>query len=461
MYNQFTKTIAAISTARAVSALSIIRVSGDDALSICDKCVYLPSGKKVSDMESNTCKYCIIKSKDMSVIDTGIVSVFRAPKSATGENVVEITCHGGVLVSSLVLDRVYECGAIPALPGEFSRRAFSNGKMSLTQAEGISNLLYAQSEYEIKVANNEISGVLKNMTDEIYSETVKTISSIYAEIDFPDEGLEELGANEVENNIDNIIAKLQKLDSSYKTGKAIVEGVKTCICGKPNVGKSTLLNLLCREDRAIVTDISGTTRDIIKETVVCVKSKLILSDTAGIHSSNDVIESIGIKKASTEIENSEFVLGVFDSSLPLDDDDNSIIDILKEKKKHYPVLIVLNKTDLGKKLDKEYFNDFDNVIEICANNQDNYDKLASKIDSILTDDNFDITNDACITNARQHSSVKKALEHALSAKEALKNGTSFAGICLESLLSELGSLDGREVTIEIVDDIFSRFCVGK
>lgn len=462
MYNQFTKTIAAISTARQTSALAIIRVSGDEAFDICSKCISLPNGESVLSMQANTCKYCSIKSSDGSTIDTGIISVFHAPKSATGENVVEISCHGGILVSSLVLNRVIECGAIPALPGEFSRRAFSNGKMSLTQAEGISDLIYAQSEIEVKLANKEVSGNLKKLNDKLYQKVVQTISSIYAEIDFPDEGLEELSKDEVKKNICDIIDQLEKLEASYKTGKAIVEGVKTCICGKPNVGKSTILNLLCREDRAIVTDISGTTRDVIKETVLCKKSKLILSDTAGIHKSSDEIETIGIEKAEQELNNSEFTLGVFDLSKPLDNDDIYIIEKLKEKaQENIPVLIVLNKSDLPGNLDKNMLSSFDNVIEICAQNEESYEKLANTIDSILTDESIDINNDVVITNARQNASIKKSLVHAQNALDALQNGTSFAGICLESLLTELGGLDGREATIEIVDDIFSRFCVGK
>lgn len=462
MINHFTQTIAAISTARQTAALAVIRVSGDEAITICEKCIRFPSGKLLSLIPANTCKYCEIVKENGETIDTGLVTVFKAPHSATGEDTVEISCHGGLYVSSCVLERVYECGAVPALRGEFTRRSFANGKISLTQAENIGNILYAQSDEEIKIANRNIKGKMKEATEEIYSDIVKVVSSIYAEIDFPDEGLEELSSDEVRDSIDKVYSKLEKLEKSYKLGKAVVEGVKTCICGKPNVGKSTLLNLLCREDRAIVTDISGTTRDIITESVICGKSKLILSDTAGIHDSDDKIELIGIEKASNKIDESEFIILTLDSSKPLDKDDEYLIGKISEKKSSgIPVLVVINKTDIGNNDFEKELSGFNHVIKISAKDNSSYDKICSEIDDILTGDSVESENDAVITNARQHSNITRALSFVKDAKTGLKNGTSFAGISLENALASLGELDGRNVTIEVVNDIFSRFCVGK
>ena len=462
MYSMFSSTIAAISTPHGKGGIAVIRVSGDEAFSVCEKFVFPVNGKPLSSISSNSAVPVNITYEDGVLLDTGIASVFRSPKSYTGEDTVEISCHGGIVVTKEVLTRALVCGAVMAGPGEFTRRAFSSGKISLSQAEAIGNIIDAKSSSSIILSNRNAQGQLSRFTDKIYNDTKEVLSEVYAETDFPDEGLSSMSKEEMKERISSIQKELESLLSTYQTGKAIVEGVPTVICGKPNTGKSTLLNLLCREDRAIVTDKAGTTRDVITESVVCGDVTLNISDTAGIRNTSDEIESEGVKRSLKQMENSDLLICVFDSN-SFDSDDELIIQKAKEMmNKGSTVLIVLNKTDLNPNPDESKFKGFKNIVKMSTKNDSHYGKICETINKLFLDEQLSDISHPVLTNARQKANTEKALESTKSALKALDESTiDVAGTELEGVMTSLGELDGRQVGIEIVDDIFSRFCVGK
>lgn len=314
MYSMFSSSIAAISTPKGSGGIAVIRISGKDSLAIADRFVRLYGKKAVSEMEANTALPCRITDENGDTVDTAVVTVFRGPKSFTGEDTVEISCHGGIIVSGDVLGRALECGAVPAGPGEFTRRAFSAGKLSLSQAEAIGEVISAKSRAALRLSRANADGRLAKGIDEIYGDIKTALSAVYAETDFPDEGLSPVSPEEMKETIISVMKKLGALKSSYKAGHAVVEGIQTVLCGKPNTGKSTLLNLLCEEERAIVTDVAGTTRDIITEQVTCGDATLLISDTAGIRDTNDKIEAVGVDRALEKLGGAELIISVFDAS---------------------------------------------------------------------------------------------------------------------------------------------------
>lgn len=348
MYSMFSSSIAAISTPKGSGGIAVIRISGDDSLSIADKFVKLYGNRMVSGMNANTALPCRITDDDGTVIDTAVVTVFRAPKSFTGENTVEISCHGGIIISGEVLSRAIECGAIPAGPGEFTRRAFSAGKLSLSQAEAIGEIISAKSHAALRLSRANVDGRLATGIKEIYDDMKTALSAVYAETDFPDEGLSPVSPEDMKAAIINVKDKLTSLRDSYKTGHAVVEGIGTVLCGKPNTGKSTLLNLLCGKERAIVTDIAGTTRDIITEQVVCGNATLLISDTAGIRETDDKIEAVGVDRALEKLGSCELIIAVFDVSKPFDDNDERVISaVRKNHSLGAATICVLNKKRFG------------------------------------------------------------------------------------------------------------------
>ena len=336
-------------------------------------------------MEANTALPCRITDDDGAVIDTAVVTVFRAPKSFTGEDTVEISCHGGIIVSGDVLSRALECGAAPAGPGEFTRRAFSAGKLSLSQAEAIGEVISAKSRAALRLSRSNVDGRLAKGIDEIYTDIKTALSAVYAETDFPDEGLSPVSPDEMRRAIVNVKAKLEALKNSYKAGHAVVEGIQTVLCGKPNTGKSTLLNLLCEAERAIVTDIAGTTRDIITEQVTCGDATLLISDTAGIRDTDDKIEAVGVDRALEKLDGAEFIIAVFDASKPLDEDDIRVISAVKGQHASGAVtLAVLNKTDLGTAVSENELTDaFDETVIISAKDNSSREKIADVINALF------------------------------------------------------------------------------
>ena len=464
MYSMFSSSIAAISTPKGSGGIAVIRISGKDSIAIADRFVRLYGKKTVSEMEANTVLPCRVTDENGDVIDTAVVTVFRAPRSFTGEDTVEISCHGGIIVSGDVLGRALECGAVPAGPGEFTRRAFSAGKLSLSQAEAIGEVISAKSRAALRLSRANVDGKLAKGIDEIYGDIKTALSAVYAETDFPDEGLSPVSPEEMREAIISVMKKLDALKSSYKAGHAVVEGIQTVLCGKPNTGKSTLLNLLCEEERAIVTDVAGTTRDIITEQVTCGDATLLISDTAGIRDTNDKIEAVGVDRALEKLGGAELIISVFDASKPFDGDDRRVISAVEKQHDCGAVAVaVLNKSDLGTAVsEKDFGAAFDKVVVLSAKDKACRDIIAGAINDLFISGSIGDGENAIITNARQYAKVCQAYENvsdALSVLDVL--GTEIAGTELESAMGALGELDGRRVGIEIVDDIFSKFCVGK
>ncbi len=457
-----TQTIAAVSTAFGRGGIAVIRISGDEAVLVADKMFKAANGKRIVDAEAGKAIYGEI-IKGGICIDTGICTVFRAPHSYTGEDVVEISCHGGIILTQKVLEAAFEAGAVHAGPGEFTKRAFVNGKLSLSQAEAVGMLIDAESDEQLSLALSHGNGAMKRKSDELYEGLKTIVTGVFANVDFPDEDLAELSDEEVLSEIKKIEAELSALKSSYKVGKAVLEGIGTVIVGKPNTGKSSLLNRLVGRERAIVTDIAGTTRDTIEESVVCGRVMLRLTDTAGIRESDDAVEKIGVERSIRALEDAELVIAVFDLSREFDGEDELIIE--KLKKSNAVKIAVLNKTDLTEKFDRTKLDSgiFTHTTEISAANESGIEGLKELINSLYIEGEIDYNSRAVITNARQNASVSRALEYVRSAIGELEGGISAdtAGFDLEAALSELSELDGRRVTEEIVDGIFHRFCVGK
>ncbi len=460
-----TNTIAAISTAYGRGGIAVIRISGDEAVEIADRCFRASNGKSLTMQEHGQCVYGRIIKNGVQ-IDDGMCTVFRAPKSYTGEDVVEISCHGGILLTQKVLEALFECGAVQATAGEFTRRAFTNGKLSLSQAEAVGMLIDAQSEEQLSLAISHERGVVRDKADELYERLKTVVTGMYANVDFPDEDLAELSDDEVLAELSLIESELSGLKASYRVGRAVCEGIRAVIVGKPNVGKSSLLNLLVGSDRAIVTDVAGTTRDTIEETVSCGRVLLRLCDTAGIHETSDIVEQIGVRRSLEMLERAELVLAVFDSSDAFDNEDLELL----EKLKALPCvkIAILNKCDLNERLDVELLRSsgaFCEIINICSlrGSESGIDKLIKTVEELYIKGEIDYNSQAVLTNARQNASVSRALDAVRNAMLHLRSGlsTDMYGFDIETALSELGELDGRKVSEEIVDGIFHRFCVGK
>lgn len=469
MYSMFGSTIAAISTPRGKGGVAVIRISGEDAISICESFVFPKSKKRLSDIRHASVCLANITDEDGELLDEALVSVFHAPHSYTGENTVEINCHGGILLTEAVLTRALSCGAVQAGPGEFTRRAFSAGKLSLSQAEAVIGMIDAQTKASLSLSRLNLGGAVRRETDAIYESIRHVVSSVYAVIDFPDEDLSSLSEDEVRDGIEKAISALENLRRSYKTGHAVCEGVRTVIFGKPNTGKSTILNLLAEKERAIVTDIAGTTRDVISETVAAGNVTLRLSDTAGVHGTDDFVESIGVQKSIEALEEAELILAVFDLSRGLDAEDEEILShVAGRAALGIPVIAICNKSDLfdSEKSDRDTKKIADALgtepILLCAKNQNSRETLVSLIENIFESSDISSADNAVITNARQFAAVNEALSHAQSALFSLDYlGEDTACAELELAMGKLGELDGRQVTIDIVDSIFHRFCVGK
>ena len=457
-------TIAAISTAYGRGGIAVIRISGSDAIRVADGMFRAASGKLPGEFRHAQCVHGAILKRGEQ-IDDGMCTVFRAPHSYTGEDVVEISCHGGIILSEKVLEAAFECGAVQAGAGEFTKRAFINGKLSLSQAEAVGMLIDAESEEQLSIAASHERGVFKRKADELYESLKTVVTGVYANVDFPDEDLAELSDAEVLTSLHTIISELCELQSSYRVGRAVCEGIRTVIVGKPNTGKSSLLNRLVGRERAIVTDVAGTTRDTIEENVMCGRVMLRLCDTAGIHATDDAVEKIGVERSLAMLGEAELVLAVFDRSREFDAEDASLLEALEGV--NGVKIALLNKNDLPDRFDRERLKEgnFAHVVEICADGQsaDGIDALTRLIESLYVEGEIDYNSRAVITNARQNASVTRTLEYVRRAEAELAGGISAdtAGFDLEAALSELSELDGRRVTEEIVDGIFHRFCVGK
>ncbi|MCI8387884.1 MAG: tRNA uridine-5-carboxymethylaminomethyl(34) synthesis GTPase MnmE [Clostridiales bacterium] len=460
-------TIAAVSTAYGRGGIAVIRISGDEAVDIASAMFKPSSGKPLEEYPSNHAVYGYIYQRTDSEdklrrIDDGLCTIFRAPNSYTGEDVVEISCHGGILITERVLEAVFGFGAVQAGAGEFTRRAFTNGKLSLSQAEAIGMLIDAETDEQLSLAAAQERGIFRDKADKLYERLKSVVTSVYAGVDFPDEDLTLMSDDEIISELRWLDGELDSLCSSYGAVRAVTQGIRTVIVGKPNTGKSSLLNRLVGRDRAIVTDIAGTTRDTVEESVKLGRVLLRLCDTAGIRETSDEVERIGVERSIAELENAELIVAVFDLTREADVEDMELfarIDKLNAAK-----IAVLNKSDAGEtKFDCGLISSFENIATISAKTGEGIDELKATVERLFAVGDIDYDNQAMILNARQNAVAIRAHGYICSALCALESGltSDTAGLDLESALAELGELDGRRVTEDIVDGIFHHFCVGK
>ncbi len=451
-------TIAAISTAKASAGISVIRISGDDAIPIAERVFTANSDKALSEMKGYTCALGAAYA-DGEKLDECIATVFRAPHSYTGENIVELSCHGGLYVTNRILRAVYDAGAEPAQAGEFTKRAFLNGKLDLVEAEAVMDIIAARSRGAVKAALSVKDGALSKRIDEVKTALLSKAAHLSAWADYPEEDIPEVEDNELSAALQNALEELSAILKSYDNGRLLRDGIDTAIVGKPNVGKSTLMNLLAGYDKSIVTEVAGTTRDVVEESVNLDDIILNLSDTAGIHQTNDVVEKIGVDKAKNRLNASSLILCVFDGSNELTDEDRELISEIGDA----PAIAILNKEDLPQKIDETAIKAFfDTVIPMSAKNSEGVAELITAIRHICAIEDFS-SAEALVYNERQRNLTKKAFDSTQEALTALEIGMTFDAVTvsIEEAVAYLCELTGERVTDEVVDRVFHNFCVGK
>ena len=453
-------TIAAISTAPGNAGIGIIRLSGDECFKILQK-IFKPKNK--GEIKGYTIKYGnIVKSENDEIIDEVLVSYFVAPKSYTKENMCEINSHGGIVVENQILEECLKNGAVLADPGEFTKRAFMNGRIDLSQAEAVIDIINSKTEKEMMVAQRHLEGSLSKKIKDIQGEILNLMADIEASIDYPEYDIEETTNKKINDTLNSVEEKLLKLKNSFENGKILKEGIKTAIIGKPNVGKSSLLNLILGENRAIVSDIEGTTRDTIEEYINIKGVPLKIVDTAGIRKTNDEVEKIGVERSINNISNAELIIALFDDSRTFDDQDQKILDLIEGKK----TIILINKIDLGKNLIKENekLKKFkNNIIEFSTINETGLDKLYNKIEELFKLNELDCENTEIITNNRHKQQILYALKDVEKGRESLETHmpVDITAICLKDILEKLAEITGENVSEDIINEIFKKFCLGK
>ncbi len=452
-------TIAAIATSPGIGGIGIIRISGEEAFLVASK-IFCPKDAFFNVLEPipNVIKYgYIFDGKEK--IDEVLVSFFKAPHSYTTENVVEINCHGGMLVMRRILEIAIKNGARIAEPGEFTKRAFLNGRIDLAQAEAIIDIITSKTDKERNVSLVQLEGFLSEKINKIQSKIYDVLIQIEAGIDYPEHEIEDVTRENIFSVLMESKESLKKLCDSFEEGKVLKDGVKTVILGKPNVGKSSLMNTLLREDRAIVTDIPGTTRDTIEEYVNIKGIPLRIIDTAGIRNTEDKIEEIGVEKAKSEIENADMIIAVFDISRELTDEDYEIIELIKNKKS----IIIINKVDLEEKWSEKEIFEGKKVINISAKEKFGIEELENEIEELWKINNMSTNEDIIISNIRHKELILNALEEIDAAIDALKSDlpVDMVSINIKSILNHLGTIVGQNVDEQTINGIFSRFCLGK
>lgn len=451
------QTIAAVSTPRGAGGIAVIRISGDKAFSICDS-IFLSGNKKPSDMDGYTCAYGKIEYNG-EFFDDCVLTIFRAPKSYTGEDVAEISCHGGIFVTEKILGLIYSLGARPAEAGEFTKRAFLGGKMNLIEAEAVMDIISAQGNASLRSAAALKKGALFARIHEISERLLKLLGELAAWNDYPEEDLPEISEDSMTETLCGVKLMLENVLSGYDCGRIIRSGIDTAIIGKPNVGKSTLMNLLSGCERSIVTDIAGTTRDIVEESVRLGDIVLRISDTAGIRITDDIVEGAGVKKAEEKLDTAQLILAVFDNSRELSSEDREICERCSEKNS----VAVINKTDLPNKLNEEFISSkFPFVVRISAKNGNGANELQKVITDIFNISSIDYDT-GIIANERQRDCVKNALNSLNESIAALKFGSTLDAVTILIDESEnfLLELTGERVSEAVVNEVFSHFCVGK
>ncbi len=456
-----TDTIAAIATALSNSGISIIRISGKDSLKIINKIF-----KTKSKLQPNSIIFGKIVDKER-VLDSVLVSYFKSPKSFTGEDVCEINCHGGNQITREILELVLENGARLANPGEFSKKAFLNGKMDLSQAEAVINLINAKTTTETRIASRHLEGDLSNKIKNLREDFVELLAHIEVSVDYPEYDYDEVEPEYVKNLINKKIYEIQKIVDTYEQGKIIKEGINVAILGKPNVGKSSLLNKLANYEKAIVTDIPGTTRDIVEETVNIGNVVLNISDTAGIRDTDDIIEKIGVEKSLKKLEEVDLVIYMFNAESKIGKDDLKLLS--KIQNKGIKNIVLINKMD---KVQKSFFDTFmdelrqngiNNVLPISVYTNEGIEELKNKIIEIFNTNDLDYEHELIITNARHKDLLKKSIDSLKCALIELENNQpiDIVFINLKNATKKLGEIIGTDVSIDVVQKIFEKFCLGK
>lgn len=458
----FEDTIAAISTPVGIGGIGIIRVSGEQAVSIVDKIFKASNKKSLKDIDSHTITYGHIVSESGKVLDEVLIMLMRAPRTFTREDIVEINCHGGPIPLNAVLMEVINAGARLAESGEFTKRAFLNGRIDLAQVEAIMDIIEAKTELSLEQAVGQLEGNLSKKIKEYQDMLIQVIARIEVSIDYPEYDDDEPITNDFKAELSELLVQLKELLKTADTGKMIREGVKTAIVGRPNVGKSSLLNALLEENKAIVTDIPGTTRDVVEAYLNIDGIPFQLLDTAGIRETSDVVEQIGVEKSRHSIEEADLVLMLVDSHDGLTDKDKEVLQQVKEKH----VIYVFNKSDLpsniSEEIHEEYFND-GKVIRISAKEQKGLDELKMAMKEVVMKGNASINNQATISNQRQKQALINAIKSLDKVMEAIEMGLpeDCLAIDLHDAFGHLGMIVGESLKEEIINQLFSRFCLGK
>ena len=455
------QTIAAISTSTMSSGgISIVRISGENAISVADTIFEAKNNKKLSKADSHTIHYGVIKDGD-EVIDEVLVSVMKAPNTYTREDVIEINCHGGILVTRKVLDTVLKNGARPAEPGEFTKRAFLNGRIDLSQAEAVIDIINARNDYALKSSVNQLGGRLSEKITAIREVILDNVAFIESALDDPEHFDIDANVYNLKNDVENCLNNVDNLLKTCDNGRIMHDGVRTVILGKTNAGKSSLLNVLAREERAIVTDIEGTTRDTLEEMINLSGITLNLIDTAGIRKTDDVVESIGVNKAKKLAEIADLVIYVVDSSRVLDDNDYEIMELIKDKK----VLVILNKADLAQVTTAEDIKKIMNceTVTISAKQETGIEELEETVKNMFFNGEVKFNEDVYITSTRHKELLKKAENSLKLVLDGIDNMVSedFLTIDLMAAYENLGLIIGEEIEDDLANRIFSKFCMGK
>ena len=437
-------------------------MSGEKSFEILEKIFKAKKQQKIEDIKGYSIKYGNIIDENNVIVDEVLVSYFKAPKSYTTENMCEINSHGGNIVVKKILELCLKNGADLAEPGEFTKRAFLNGRIDLLQAESVIDVINAKSEREAKTGIKQLEGALSAEIAKIKQEILDVMVNIEVAIDYPEYDVEDVTNEQIKKMLLSIENKLKKLEKSFDNGKIIKEGIKTAIIGRPNAGKSSLLNAILKENRAIVTEFEGTTRDTIEEFVTINGIPLKLIDTAGIRKTDNEVEKIGIAKSREIANDADLIIAIFDSSKPLSEEDLEIIKIAKTKKS----IIILNKQDLNPVIDeksKEFKEISKNIIKISALKNIGIDELYNKISKLFELNEINLDNDIVITNVRHKNLISKALNETKNAKEAIENNLpiDIIAIYIKNILEDLGNITGDAISEDIINEIFSKFCLGK